>query len=115
MRFDPWSHGCEVQDNLSTGRGVWRAQGQGVVGAAGVLGLDGFKAPDVDAGTCLADSITVTGAKAHDLDEVANRVRAGDEVVYADAGDQGVERQPASSTTRTCRGCSVGFLSVKAR
>ena len=48
----------------------------------------------VDAGTGLVHSITVTAASVHDLDEITHLVRADDEVVYADAGYQGVERRP---------------------
>lgn len=48
----------------------------------------------VDAGTGLVHSVTVTGANVHDLDEVTHLVRADDEVVYADAGYQGVAKRP---------------------
>mgnify|MGYP000851747328 FL=1 len=48
----------------------------------------------VDAGTGLVHSITVTGANVHDLDEITHLVRPDDEVVYADAGYQGVEKRP---------------------
>ncbi len=47
----------------------------------------------VDAGTGLVHSITVTAASVHDLDEVTHLVRADDQVVYADAGYQGVEKR----------------------
>ena len=48
----------------------------------------------VDAGTGLVHSVTVTAASVHDLDEIAHLVRDDDQVVYADAGYQGVERRP---------------------
>jgi len=48
----------------------------------------------VDAGTGLAHSVTVTAASVHDLDEIGHLVRADDQVVYADAGYQGVEKRP---------------------
>ena len=43
----------------------------------------------VDAGTGYVHTVTATAANVHDLDEAVNLVRAGDEVVYADAGYQG--------------------------
>ena len=36
----------------------------------------------------------MTAANAHDLDEIATLVREDDEVVYADAGYQGVQNRP---------------------
>ena len=48
----------------------------------------------VDAGTGYIHSVTATAASVHDLDEVTNLVRADDEVVYADAGYQGVDNRP---------------------
>jgi len=48
----------------------------------------------VDAGTGYIHSVTATSANVHDLDQVANLVRNDDEVVYADAGYQGVEKRP---------------------
>lgn len=47
----------------------------------------------VDAGTGYVHSVSVTGANVHDLDQITNLVRPDDEVVYADAGYQGVERR----------------------
>ncbi len=47
-----------------------------------------------DAGTGYVHSVTVTGANVHDLDEAAALVRDDDEVVYTDAGYQGVQRRP---------------------
>ena len=47
-----------------------------------------------DAGTGYVHSVTVTGANVHDLDEAANLVRDDDEVVYTDAGYQGVDKRP---------------------
>jgi IS5 family transposase len=48
----------------------------------------------VDAGTGYVHSVTCTAANVHDLDETASLVRADDEVVYADAGYQGVHKRP---------------------
>ena len=48
----------------------------------------------VDAGTGYTHKVTATSANVHDLDEVANLVRADDEVVYTDAGYQGAQRRP---------------------
>ncbi len=48
----------------------------------------------VDAGTGYVHSMTVTAANVHDLDETVNLVRGDDEVVYTDAGYQGVEKRP---------------------
>jgi transposase, IS5 family len=48
----------------------------------------------VDAGTGYVHSVTCTKANVHDLDELAHLVRADDQVVYCDAGYQGVEKRP---------------------
>jgi IS5 family transposase len=48
----------------------------------------------VDAGTGYVHSVTVTGANVHDLEETTNLVRADDEVDFADAGYQGVQKRP---------------------
>ena len=47
----------------------------------------------VDAGTGYVHSVTVTAANVHDLDQAANLVRCDDQVVYADAGYQGVDKR----------------------
>ncbi|MFT3886669.1 MAG: IS5 family transposase [Arachnia sp.] len=47
----------------------------------------------VDAGTGCVHTVTATAASVHDLDELANLVRDDDEVVYADAGYQGVQKR----------------------
>lgn len=47
-----------------------------------------------DAGTGYVHSVRCTAANVHDLDEVAHLVRDDDEVVYADAGYQGVQHRP---------------------
>jgi IS5 family transposase len=47
-----------------------------------------------DAGTGYVHNVTATGANVHDLDQVADLVRDDDEVVYTDAGYQGVEKRP---------------------
>ena len=48
----------------------------------------------VDAGTGYVHSVSATGANVHDLDEAANLIRADDQVVYTDAGYQGIEKRP---------------------
>jgi IS5 family transposase len=48
----------------------------------------------VDAGTGYIHSLTATGANVHDLDQITGLVRADDEVIYADAGYQGVDKRP---------------------
>jgi IS5 family transposase len=50
-----------------------------------------------DAGSGYVHSVTVTGANVHDLDEAATLVRDDDEVVYTDAGYQGVDKRPEIS------------------
>lgn len=47
----------------------------------------------VDAGTGYVHTVTATAANVHDLDEIAHLVRGDDQVVYADAGYQGVEKR----------------------
>jgi IS5 family transposase len=47
-----------------------------------------------DAGTGYVHSVRATAASVHDLDEAANLVRSDDEVVYGDAGYQGVDKRP---------------------
>ena len=53
----------------------------------------------VDAGTGYVHSVTATAANVHDLDQVTHLVRPDDEVVYADAGYQGVEKRPDVATS----------------
>ena len=48
----------------------------------------------VDAGTGYVHKVSATAANVHDLDETANLVRDDDEVVYVDAGYQGVDKRP---------------------
>ena len=48
----------------------------------------------VDAGTGYVHSVSATAANVHDLDEVVHLVRPDDQVVYADAGYQGVDNRP---------------------
>lgn len=50
-----------------------------------------------DAGTGYVHNVTATAANVHDLDQVADLVRADDEVVYTDAGYQGAEKRPEVS------------------
>jgi IS5 family transposase len=47
----------------------------------------------VDAGTGYVHTVTATAANVHDLDEIAHLVRVDDQVVYADAGYQGVDKR----------------------
>jgi IS5 family transposase len=47
----------------------------------------------VDAGTGYVHSLAATAANVHDLDQAANLVRAEDEVLYADAGYQGIDKR----------------------
>ena len=47
----------------------------------------------VDAGAGYIHSVSATAASVHDLDEVTKLVRADDEVVYTDAGYQGVAKR----------------------
>jgi IS5 family transposase len=48
----------------------------------------------VDVGTGLVHSVDVTAASVHALDEITGLVRDDDQVVYADAGYQGVGKRP---------------------
>lgn len=48
----------------------------------------------VDAGTGYVHSVSTTAANVHDLDQVTGLVRHDDQVVYADAGYQGVGKRP---------------------
>ncbi len=48
----------------------------------------------VDAGTGYVHAVTATAANVHDLDQAASLVREDDEVAYADAGYQGVDKRP---------------------
>ena len=48
----------------------------------------------VDAGTGYVHTVTATAANVSDLEETAHLVRADDEVVYADAGYQGIAKRP---------------------
>ena len=62
----------------------------------------------VDAGTGLVHSVTVTAASVHDLDEITGLVRADDQVVYADAGYQGVEKRPEITCSPAPRSSKPG-------
>lgn len=48
----------------------------------------------VDAGTGYVHTVRTTAANVHDLDEGVGLVRDDDEVVYADAGYQGIHKRP---------------------
>ena len=58
----------------------------------------------VDAGTGYVHSVTATAANVHDLDQVTHLVRPDDEVVYADAGYQGVEKRPVVAASEDLSG-----------
>ncbi len=48
---------------------------------------------DVDAGSGLVHTITVTSANKHDITETVNLIREDDEVVYGDSGYLGVQKR----------------------
>ncbi|WP_114905358.1 IS5 family transposase [Ornithinimicrobium murale] len=48
----------------------------------------------VDAGTGYVHSVTATAANVHDLDETVRLLRPDDQVVYTDAGYQGIANRP---------------------
>lgn len=48
----------------------------------------------VDAGTGYVHTVTATAANVHDLEQIAHLVRSDDQIVYADAGYQGVAKRP---------------------
>ena len=69
----------------------------------------------VDAGAGYIHSVSATAASVHDLDEVTKLVRADDEVVYTDAGYQGVDKRGRSLRMSTCPGCGGGSRRARAR
>ena len=48
----------------------------------------------VDAGTGYVHTVTATAANISDIDQMVNLVRSDDDVVYADAGYQGIDKRP---------------------
>ena len=59
----------------------------------------GFKAHiGVDAGTGYVHSVTCTAANVHDLDQICEVIRPDDQVVYVDAGYQGVDKRVEVTT-----------------
>lgn len=63
----------------------------------------GFKGHiGVDDGTGYVHSVTATAANVHDLEEAVNLVRDDDEILYADAGYQGVEKRPEITKDEHC-------------
>jgi IS5 family transposase len=48
----------------------------------------------VDAGTGYVHTVTVTAANVCDIDQTVNLIRVDDEVVYGDAGYQGISKRP---------------------
>ena len=76
----------------------------------------GMKAPiGADAGTGYVDSVTVTAASVHDLDEITGLVRGDDEVVYTDAGYQGVEKRPEVAEDEHLAGVEFRVAARKGR
>lgn len=69
----------------------------------------------VDAGTGYVHSVSVTAANVHDLDEIAELVREDDEVVYADAGYQGVANRPEVIGDEHLAGVQFRVAARKAR
>ena len=69
----------------------------------------------VDAGTGYVHTVTTTAANVHDLDETANLVRDDDEVVYADAGYQGVQKRPDISGDEHLSGVEFRVAERKGR
>lgn len=68
-----------------------------------------------DAGTGYVHSVTVTAASVHDLDEITDLVREDDEVVYADAGYQGVEKRPEVAKDEHLAGVEFRVAARKGR
>ena len=68
-----------------------------------------------DAGTGYVHSVTVTAASVHDLDEVTDLVREDDEVVYTDAGYQGVEKRPEVAEDQHLAGVEFRVAARKGR
>lgn len=69
----------------------------------------------VDAGTGYVHTVTATAANVHDLDETANLVRDDDEVVYTDAGYQGVEKRPDITSDAHLSGVEFRVAARKGR
>lgn len=76
----------------------------------------GFKGHiGVDAGTGYVHTVTATAANVHDLDETANLVRDDDQVVYTDAGYQGVEKRPDITSDEHLSGVEFRVAARKSR
>jgi len=69
----------------------------------------------VDAGTGYIRSVSATAASVHDLDEITNLVRVDDEVVYTDAGYQGVEKRPEVAADEHLAGVEFRVAARKGR
>jgi IS5 family transposase len=69
----------------------------------------------VDAGTGYVHSVSVTAANVHDLDQITTLVRADDEVVYADAGYQGVQKRPDINSDEHLAGVEFRVAARKGR
>ena len=69
----------------------------------------------VDAGTGYVHSVSVTAASVHDLDQVTTLVRDDDDVVYADAGYQGVDKRPEINSDAHLAGVQFRVAARKAR
>lgn len=69
----------------------------------------------VDAGTGYVHSVSVTAANSHDLDQITTLVRADDDVVYADAGYQGVHTRPEVTDDEHLAGVQFRVAARKGR
>lgn len=69
----------------------------------------------VDAGTGYVHSVSVTAANSHDLDQITTLVRADDDVVYADAGYQGVHQRPEVTGDKHLAGVQFRVAARKGR
>lgn len=69
----------------------------------------------VDAGTGYVHSVTTTAANVHDLDQLPNLVRDDDQVVYADAGYQGVTNRTEVMSDEHLSGVEFRIAARKGR
>jgi IS5 family transposase len=69
----------------------------------------------VDAGTGYVHSVTATPANVHDLDQAGKLIRDDDEVVYADAGYQGIDKRPEVTGDEHLSGVKVRVAARKGR
>ena len=69
----------------------------------------------VDAGTGYVHSVTATAANVHDLDQAGKLIRDDDEVVYADAGYQGINNRPEVTGDQHLSGVEFRVAARKGR